>query len=49
MAYAAAYLAAALVMGLLDYLWLSNTVGPLYHRALGAVIPVSAILRSRSR
>jgi uncharacterized membrane protein len=46
MAYAAAYLAAALVMGVLDYLWLSNTVGPLYHRALGAVMAQSPDMRA---
>ena len=38
MAYLAAYAACALVMGGLDYLWLTNTVGPVYHRALGAVM-----------
>jgi uncharacterized membrane protein len=38
MAYLAAYAACALVMGGLDYLWLTNTVGPLYHRALGTVM-----------
>lgn len=38
MAYLIAYVAAALVMGGLDYLWLSNTAGPIYHRALGAVM-----------
>jgi uncharacterized membrane protein len=38
MAYIAAYAACALVMGGLDYLWLTNTVGPVYHRALGAVM-----------
>lgn len=38
MAYLIAYVAAALVMGGLDFLWLSNTSGPLYHRALVAVM-----------
>jgi uncharacterized membrane protein len=38
MAYIAAYVVCALVMGGLDYLWLTNTVGPIYHRALGAVM-----------
>ena len=38
MRYAVAYLAAALVMGGLDYLWLTNTVGPIYHRVLGPVM-----------
>jgi uncharacterized membrane protein len=38
MAYVAAYAACALVMGGLDYLWLTNTSGPIYHRALGAVM-----------
>ena len=35
MSYVFAYVTAALVMGGLDYLWLSNTSGPIYHRALG--------------
>lgn len=38
MAYAIAYLACLLVMGGLDYLWLSNTSGPLYHRDLGPLL-----------
>lgn len=38
MRYLLAYAAAALVMAGLDFLWLSNTVGPLYHRVLGAVM-----------
>jgi uncharacterized membrane protein len=38
MAYAIAYLACLLVMGALDYLWLSNTSGPLYHRDLGPLL-----------
>lgn len=38
MNYVFAYVTAALVMGGLDYLWLSNTSGPIYHRALGAVM-----------
>jgi uncharacterized membrane protein len=38
MRYPAAFVAAALVMGGLDTLWLSNTSGPLYHRALGEVM-----------
>jgi uncharacterized membrane protein len=38
MAYIAAYAACALVMGGLDYLWLTNTVGPIYHRALGTMM-----------
>ena len=38
MSYVFAYVTAALVMGGLDYLWLSNTSGPIYHRALGAVM-----------
>ncbi len=38
MSYVAAYAVAALVMGGLDYLWLSNASGPLYHKALGAVM-----------
>jgi uncharacterized membrane protein len=41
MAYVAAYIASAFVMGGLDYLWLTNTVGPIYHRALGAVMATS--------
>jgi uncharacterized membrane protein len=32
------YLAAALVMGALDFLWLRTTVGPIYQPALGAVL-----------
>jgi uncharacterized membrane protein len=32
------YLAAALVMGGLDYLWLRMTVGPVYQRAFGAIL-----------
>lgn len=38
MVYLIAYGVAALVMAGLDYLWLTNTVGPLYHRHLGAVM-----------
>ena len=38
MAYVIAYGVAALVMAGLDYLWLSHTVAPLYHRHLGAVM-----------
>jgi uncharacterized membrane protein len=37
-ALAASYLAAALVMGVLDFLWLRATVDPIYQRALGAVL-----------
>lgn len=37
-ALAISYLAAALVMGSLDFLWLRTTVEPIYHRALGAVL-----------
>ena len=33
-----AYAVAALVMAGLDFIWLSLTVDPLYHRALGAVL-----------
>jgi uncharacterized membrane protein len=33
-----AYAVAALVMAGLDFIWLSLTVDPLYHRALGAVM-----------
>ena len=33
-----AYLAAALVMGGLDFAWLKLTSGPIYHRALGATL-----------
>ena len=32
------YLAAALVMGVLDFLWLRTTVGSIYQPALGAVL-----------
>lgn len=38
MGYIAAYVTAALVMGILDYLWLTNTVEPIYHKALGAIM-----------
>jgi uncharacterized membrane protein len=37
-AIATSYLTAALVMGLLDFLWLRNTVGTFYQPALGAVL-----------
>lgn len=37
-AYLIAYVAAALVMGGLDFAWLSATSGPLYHRALGSIM-----------
>lgn len=37
-AYGTAYVTAAVVMGGLDFVWLSNTAGPVYHRALGAVM-----------
>ena len=33
-----AYAVAALIMAGLDFIWLSLTVDPLYHRALGAVL-----------
>ncbi|HJT42994.1 MAG TPA: DUF2177 family protein [Rhizomicrobium sp.] len=38
MVYAIAYLVCILVMGGLDFLWLSNTSKPLYHRDLGALL-----------
>jgi len=38
MRYLLAYVATALVMAGLDFLWLSNTSGPLYQRALGPVM-----------
>ena len=38
MRYALAYAAAAMVLAGLDFLWLSNASGPIYHRALGAVM-----------
>src|SRR3982751_801861 len=38
MAYLIAYLVCALVMGGLDYLWLSHTSAPLYHRDLGPLL-----------
>lgn len=38
MSYVVAYITAALVMGGLDYVWLTNASGPIYHRALGAVM-----------
>ena len=36
--YIAAYLAAALVMAGLDYLWLTNMMGPLYGKVLGPIL-----------
>jgi uncharacterized membrane protein len=38
MAWVIAYGVCALVVGGLDFLWLSSTSGPLYHRAVGAVM-----------
>ena len=38
MVYPIAYLVCVLVMGGLDYLWLSNTSAPLYHRDLGPLL-----------
>ena len=38
MAYLTAYLVCALVMGGLDFLWLSNTSASLYHRDLGPLL-----------
>jgi len=38
MIYGIAYLTCLVVMGGLDYLWLSNTTGPLYHRDLGPLL-----------
>jgi len=38
MPYLAAYLTAALVMGGLDYLWLTTMMGPLYQRVLGPIL-----------
>jgi uncharacterized membrane protein len=38
MAWLIAYAVAALVMGVLDGLWLTKLMGPLYHRALGPVL-----------
>jgi uncharacterized membrane protein len=38
MAWLIAYGVSVLVMGGLDFLWLSNTVGPLYHKALGPIM-----------
>jgi uncharacterized membrane protein len=38
MAWLIAYGVCALVMGGLDFLWLSKTSGPLYHRAVGAIM-----------
>ena len=38
MTYLIAYIACMLVMAGLDYLWLSNTSGPLYHRDLGLLL-----------
>jgi uncharacterized membrane protein len=38
MAYLIAYVACVLVMGGLDFLWLTNTSNALYHRDLGALL-----------
>ena len=38
MAYLAAYVASALVMGVLDFIWLTHAADPIYHKALGAVM-----------
>lgn len=38
MAYLVSYLACALVMGVLDFLWLSNMLEPLYRGALGPTL-----------
>jgi uncharacterized membrane protein len=38
MVYAIAYGVCVLVMGGLDFLWLRTTSGPIYHRALGAMM-----------
>ena len=38
MAYLIAYLVCILVMGGLDFLWLSNMSAPLYHRDLGPLL-----------
>jgi uncharacterized membrane protein len=38
MAYLIAYVVCILVMGGLDFLWLSNTSGPLYHRDLAPLL-----------
>jgi uncharacterized membrane protein len=38
MAYLIAYFACVLVMGALDFLWLTNTSGAVYHRDLGPLL-----------
>jgi len=38
MAYLIGYIACLVVMGGFDFLWLSNTSGPLYHRDLGPLL-----------
>ncbi len=38
MAYLIAYVACVLVMGALDFLWLTNTSGAVYHRDLGPLL-----------
>jgi uncharacterized membrane protein len=38
MRYLIAYVASLAAMAALDFLWLSNTVEPIYHRALGDVM-----------
>jgi uncharacterized membrane protein len=38
MAYLIAYVACVLVMGALDFVWLTNTSGAVYHRDLGPLL-----------
>jgi uncharacterized membrane protein len=46
MAYGIAYGVATLLMAGLDFLWLSNTAGPIYHKALGAVMAENPDMRA---
>lgn len=46
MPYLIAYIASAVVMGGLDFLWLSNTAGPIYRRALGDMMAENANMKA---
>ena len=41
-----AYVAVLAVMGVMDFTWLSLTVDPIYHRALGAVMAPTPDMRA---
>ncbi len=44
--YLAAYVAAALVMGGLDYFWLTSMMGPLYQRVMGPVMATAPNMKA---